>query len=107
MSHDDTPNESTYALETDGLVHGVALICVNTMAEAFAHPPLGERGMIQYVDHPLEGRIPQLGFPVKLSGSPARIRTPPPTLGQHTDEVLLSLGLPADTIQTLRQQGAI
>ncbi|WP_025915598.1 hypothetical protein [Herminiimonas sp. CN] len=36
MSHDDTTKESTYALETDGLVHGVALICANTLTEAAA-----------------------------------------------------------------------
>ena len=89
------------------LAHNIPASRVNTMVEAFAHPQLRERGVIQHIHHPVEGRIPQLGFPVKLSGSPARIRTPPPTLGQHTDEVLQSLGLPADIIQALRQQGAI
>lgn len=36
MAHDETPKESTYALETDGIVHGIAFACVNALADAAA-----------------------------------------------------------------------
>ena len=44
---------------------------VNTMREAFDDPHMRARQMLLLVDHPIEGRIPQLGFPVKFSGTPA------------------------------------
>jgi crotonobetainyl-CoA:carnitine CoA-transferase CaiB-like acyl-CoA transferase len=49
-----------------------------------------------------------LGVPVKLSDTPGAIRTPPPTLGQHTDKVLQhDLGLSADAIANLRREQVI
>jgi crotonobetainyl-CoA:carnitine CoA-transferase CaiB-like acyl-CoA transferase len=49
-----------------------------------------------------------LGVPVKLSDTPGAIRTAPPTLGQHTDNVLQhDLGLSADAIANLRREQVI
>ena len=49
-----------------------------------------------------------LGVPVKLSDTPGAVRTPPPTLGQHTDAVLArELGLSADDINALRRDNVI
>lgn len=45
---------------------------VNTMEEVFRDPQLVHRGMLQHIRHPVEGRIPQLGFPIKFSARPAR-----------------------------------
>jgi formyl-CoA transferase len=46
--------------------------------------------------------------PMKLSATPVEVRMPPPTLGQHTDEVLRErLGLSAEAIKALRQKHAI
>jgi len=80
---------------------------VNSMREAFDDPQVRAREMLLHVDHPVEGRIPQLGFPVKFSKTPARIDLPPPTLGQHTKEILESLGLTEAEIAELKVAGAI
>ena len=78
---------------------------VNSMREAFDDPHMRARQMLLHVDHPIEGRIPQLGFPVKFSGTPASINSPPPSLGQHTGDVLSALGYDAARIATLAQNG--
>jgi crotonobetainyl-CoA:carnitine CoA-transferase CaiB-like acyl-CoA transferase len=80
---------------------------VNSMREAFAHPQTKARELLYYCDHPEEGRIPQLGFPVKFSATPARHRMPAPTLGQHTDEVLKSVGYTESEIAELSASAAI
>jgi formyl-CoA transferase len=51
------------------------------------------RHMVEDVDHPVAGRVHTLGFPVKMSDTPARVRRAPPLLGQHTDEILRELGM--------------
>ncbi|HSW18039.1 MAG TPA: CaiB/BaiF CoA-transferase family protein [Ramlibacter sp.] len=78
---------------------------VNTMREAFDDPHVKARQMVMHVDHPVEGRIPQLGFPVKFSATPGRINSPPPTLGEHTREVLEGLGYTSEQIAQMAQSG--
>jgi formyl-CoA transferase len=51
-------------------------------------PHVRARGMVQEVDHPVEGRVRVLGSPIRMSRTPARIRRHPPLLGEHTEEVL-------------------
>jgi crotonobetainyl-CoA:carnitine CoA-transferase CaiB-like acyl-CoA transferase len=80
---------------------------VNGLAEAFNDPQLRYREMLISVDHPIEGRIPQLGFPIKFSDTVCSIRTPPPRLGEHTDAVLRNLGYADSDIERLRQSGAV
>jgi crotonobetainyl-CoA:carnitine CoA-transferase CaiB-like acyl-CoA transferase len=65
---------------------------IHSMREAFDDPHFRARELLQHIDHPVEGSVPQLGFPVKFSDTPATMRRAPPTLGQHTDEVLRELG---------------
>lgn len=80
---------------------------VNGIAEAFAHPQAKARALLYECEHPVEGTIPQLGFPVKLSATPAAHRLPPPTLGQHTAEVLRDLGYDSEAIAGMVRQGVI
>ena len=52
-------------------------------------PHVQARGMVQEIDHPVEGRVRVLGSPVRMSRTPARLRRHPPLLGEHTEEVLM------------------
>jgi crotonobetainyl-CoA:carnitine CoA-transferase CaiB-like acyl-CoA transferase len=78
---------------------------VNDVLAAFEQPQARAREMDQTIDHPALGPIRQVGVPFKLSASPAAIRTPPPLLGQHTDEVLAELGYEPAAIADLRERG--
>lgn len=85
----------------------IPLSPVNSMEEAFRHPQLAHRKMLQEIEHPVEGRIPQLGFPIKLSETPCEMRAPPPLLGQHNEAVLTAAGYSQAEIRALREEGAI
>ena len=64
--------------------------------------------MIQEIDHPSCGPVKLINTPVKYSRSTPGIRTAPPTLGQHTDEVLKGvLGINGDEIESMRNEGVI
>ncbi|WP_198019398.1 CaiB/BaiF CoA-transferase family protein [Paracoccus sp. J55] len=77
------------------------------IAEALVTDHARARDMLLHVEHPVEGAVPQLGFPIKLSETPASIRSAPPRLGEHTKEVLEGLGYDETQIGTLREAGAI
>ena len=70
-------------------------------------PHLDVREMIKTVDHPAVGPTRVMGTPLKLSHTPAAVRTPPPLLGQHTDTVLGELGYDREMVERLRASGAI
>ena len=61
---------------------------VRSVTEALADPQLAAREMIVPLEHLTAGPIRVLGTPLKLSETPASIRTPPPALGQHTATIL-------------------
>ena len=87
---------------------GVPCGSVRDLGEVFADPQLATRDMIVEMEHAAAGLVKLLGVPVKLSHTPGAVRTPPPTLGQHTDTVLSGdLGLDRDAIAALRQEKVI
>ncbi len=81
---------------------------INDIPTALAEPQAVARGMVQYVDHPVTGRIGLLGPVPKLSRTPAQIRSAPPLLGEHTKSVLQALlGYTDSQIEQLHADGAI
>lgn len=86
---------------------GVPVSMVNTINEALQDPQIRALGMVQEQEHPTAGRIQVLGVPVTLSRTPGTVRTAAPLLGQHTREVLGTLGLAARDIEALERDAAI
>jgi formyl-CoA transferase len=80
---------------------------INDIATAMNDPHVRFREMVKSVDHPTLGEIDLIGPVAKLSETPATIRSAPPLLGQHTNQVLIELGFSQDDIAMLRREGAV
>ena len=91
--------------EPDFRREGALFAPVRTIAEILAHPQTEALGLVQSVEHPTAGRIPQLGPPLEMSDTPASIRRPPPLLGEHTREVLTEYGFAPEEIDRLVSAG--
>ena len=88
---------------------GVPCGPINDLAQVFADPQVRARGMTVELPHPAAGGqpIPLITNPIKLSQTPISYDRAPPTLGQHTDEILQELGLSSEEIARLRNGSVI
>ena len=83
---------------------------INQLGEVFADPQVQARDMVIEMEHPsTDGRPAKLiGSPIKLSETPVSYRRSPPTMGQHTEEVLTEyLHMAAEDVANLRGRGVI
>jgi crotonobetainyl-CoA:carnitine CoA-transferase CaiB-like acyl-CoA transferase len=88
------------------LAAGIPAGPILTYPEAFASEHAQVRQMRMEIDHPIEGSVPNIGFAVKLSGTPQQVRRHPPLLGEHNAEVLAELGIGVGELAEMEAQGA-
>ncbi|KAK7720984.1 hypothetical protein SLS64_001277 [Diaporthe eres] len=87
---------------------GMPYAAVNDVQGTLSHEHTLARNMVIEVDHEHCGPIKLVNTPMKFSESKPGLRSPPPTLGQHTDEVLRDhLGLDDAQITSLREKGVV
>ena len=82
---------------------------INKLSQVFADPQVKARNTVVHMPHAATpDGVDVIANPVRLSGTPATYRLPPPVLGEHTDTVLTErLGMGADELAALRSSGVI
>jgi crotonobetainyl-CoA:carnitine CoA-transferase CaiB-like acyl-CoA transferase len=96
-----TTAEWIVAMEAAGVPCGP----INTLDEVFADPQVIARGLRIDMPHASAGSVPLVASPIRMSASPVQYRRAPPTLGQHTAEVLATwLGIGAEGMAALREK---
>ncbi len=92
------------ALEAAGVPNGP----INNIKQVFEEPQVVARGMKIEIDHPTAGKVPLVASPMRFSATPLEFKLPPPTLGQHTDEILRSvLGMSEAEIAQMHAGGIV
>ena len=95
--------------ELTALLDAAGVPCgpINTVPDVFADPQVRHREMLRHLPHPLAGTVPQVVSPIRLQDSPLSFERAPPTLGQHTAEVLAELGLDEADHAALAAKGIV
>jgi crotonobetainyl-CoA:carnitine CoA-transferase CaiB-like acyl-CoA transferase len=101
-----TTRESAFWLEK---LQAAGIPCgpVQNYDQVFQHPQVLARNLLVENEHPKAGRVRMVGKPLKFSDTPATNLLPSARLGQHTTEVLLSLGYSVDEVEQFRQDGVV
>ena len=87
---------------------GVPCGRVNTVAQALNDPHTAARDMVRTIEHGAAGEFRTVGPALRMNGTPTSIRRAPPTLGQHTGEILREeLGYITERVAQLRRDGVI
>jgi len=87
---------------------GVPAGPINDIAQTFEHPQVRHRKMKLDLPHPQAGTVPSVANPIKFSATPIEYKSAPPTLGQHTRDILSTLGgLSGDEIAALHDKGIV
>lgn len=87
--------------------HGVPFGKVKTIREFAEDPQAKHNRTIFDAEHPENGTMRYVRYPGHLSETPACLHRHPPTLGQHSNEILLEAGYSEDDINALREKGAV
>jgi len=87
--------------------HDVPCAPVQTLQEFVAQPAVARLAMVRQYAHPEVGPLRLMGQPLGFSATPVIDPGPPPTLGQHTDEILAEAGYDRTAIADLRRRGVV
>jgi len=79
---------------------------INTVPEALNDAQTRARGLIVQVEHPAIGAAKSIASPLRFSDTPVSYRLPPPLLGEHTGEILQSLGYTAEEVKSMANGSA-
>lgn len=85
---------------------GVPCGPIYDLKEALSDPQVLHQEMVIESDQP-SGKVKMTGFPVKIPEAPARLRRPAPQKGEHSREVLRTLGFTEEEIETFRRRKAV
>ena len=80
---------------------------INGMDQVFADEHVLARGMCTEIEHPIYGKVPTVRNPIRFSETPLEPAGAPPSLGQHNEEVLRSLGITPETLAELHAAGVL
>jgi crotonobetainyl-CoA:carnitine CoA-transferase CaiB-like acyl-CoA transferase len=86
---------------------GVPVGPVNKIGDMLADPQVAAREMVVEVEHSRAGTVKALGLPIKFSATPGEVVRAAPVLGEHTREILESIGYSTAEIDRLQGDGAI
>jgi len=87
--------------------HQLPVSAVLSVGQALTHPQTQARGCVLQMEHPRCGPIRVIDLPLKYRQAHSGFDRPPPTLGQHTEEVLAQLGYGAAEIEALRRERVV
>src|SRR5713226_9517184 len=79
---------------------------INTVPEALNDAQTRARGLIVQIEHPALGAAKSVANPIRFSETPVNYRLPPPLLGEHTAELLESLGYTAEEAKSMAAESA-
>ena len=87
--------------------HDVPSTPLNNLEDMFNDPQVRQYGFPIEVEHPKMGKVKLVGSGVNMSRTPPETPTPPPMLGENTDEILQGLGYGTEAIEELRGRNII
>jgi crotonobetainyl-CoA:carnitine CoA-transferase CaiB-like acyl-CoA transferase len=100
---DFTRAELTVLLDAAGVPCGP----INAVPDVLADPQVAHRGMLRHLPHPLAGSVPQVVSPIRMQDAPLAFDRAPPTLGQHTAQVLAEIGVTEAERAALSAKGIV
>jgi crotonobetainyl-CoA:carnitine CoA-transferase CaiB-like acyl-CoA transferase len=100
---DFTRAELTALLDAAGVPCGP----INAVPDVLADPQVIHRDMLRHLPHPLAGTVPQVVSPIRMRDAPLAFERAPPTLGQHTEEVLAEIGVTEAERAALASKGIV
>ncbi len=87
--------------------HDIPAMQCHTIDSLLTDPHIVDVGLISSVAHPSQGQVKSINVPVKLSGFQPQLRYPAPHIGEHTVDVLESLGFTTGEIQSMLERGDV